>query len=56
MSKDDDATRPTFPRRRWFPGQTEQAQEPQRGGTYDRCREKDEADQEIDEALDDKQP
>jgi len=42
---------PKFPRRRWSPGQVERAEKPARGGGYDRDRQKDEAQEEIEDTL-----
>jgi len=46
---------PKFPRRRWEPGQTERIEEPKRGGRYDRDRQKDEAQEEIEDTLPEQQ-
>ncbi len=41
---------PKFPRRQWLPGQVERADAPEKGGPYDRAREHEEADEEIEDA------
>ncbi len=54
MSKSDDAAGPRppkFPRHRWKPGQTGRIEQPERGGPYDRPRDRRDADEEIDDAL-----
>jgi hypothetical protein len=40
---------PKFPRRRWLPGQVERADAPEKGGPYDRARQREEADKEIED-------
>jgi len=52
VAKDEKRGRPKFLRRRWSPGQTGRVEEPERGGPYDRRREKEEVEEEIDDARD----
>jgi len=56
---DEKPRRPRFPRRCWTPGQVERVEEPERGGAYDRRRERRDTVEEIDDTLDrppDKEP
>jgi len=44
--------RPKFPRRRWKPGQVERVEKPVKGSGYERRRQQRDAEQEIEEGLD----
>jgi hypothetical protein len=49
--------KPKFPRRRWRPGQQERVEQPREGkGSYDRSREREETEREVNEALEETPP